>query len=227
MSFSRNKPNTSTHVSLLSASCCQEAQTPSSLQICLTENYKELPLFARFKVQTDLQEVHGRKLASFCAFKFDVHKNLVCDLWLLSILHLAILPTSPSHPENGRKYQVNSPGSPELGENRMPHQQSIPGLWFYSLLLGFSPKNWIMPLPRSIGHWILDGREIKIRPSHSRPGKGENNNLKIASPATHTKRVHMSGTVYAPKHTVPSPPPSHPRSRKILPWRVTSRTTEP
>lgn len=28
---------------------------------------------------------------------------------------------------------------------------------------------------------------------------------------------------YAPKHTAPLLPPSHPRSRKILPWRVTSR----
>ncbi len=45
-----------------------------------------------------------------------------------------------------------------------------------------------MPLPRSIGHWILEGREIKIRPSHSRPGKGENNNLQTRW-ATHGKRL--------------------------------------
>ena len=49
MSFSRNKPkhiNTCQTCSVLAASCCQEAQIPSSRQICLTENYKESPVFA-------------------------------------------------------------------------------------------------------------------------------------------------------------------------------------
>ena len=61
----------------------QGTQIPSSLQVCLDRSLEKK------KVQGVLLIFYS--IRSQVSFKFNVHENLVSNLWLLSILHLGSL----------------------------------------------------------------------------------------------------------------------------------------
>lgn len=164
--------------SVLAASCCQEAQIPSSLQICLTENYKESPVFA---VQSSNGFAECRKFITGTWHRVAPSSSMSIKT-LCVTFGFSLSSTWPYYQHHDptkwqtETYQLDAKFTAQapLGKKHvnMPHQQSIPGLWFYSLLkgfkhflsnidthphrlhcsallLGFSPKNWIMTLPRS------------------------------------------------------------------------------